>query len=65
MSVSKNGVSFDSGRRKKRFGIFALVLVLEGAFTFLLYLSLVGHIFSPDSSQATAGVPKLISYQGR
>lgn len=65
MSVSKNGVSLLSDRRKKRFGIFALVLVLEAAFSFFLYLSLVGHIFSPDPSQAAAGVPKLISYQGR
>ncbi len=65
MSVSKSGVSFISDRRKKRFGIFALVLILEATFTFLLYLSLAGHIFSPDPSQAAAGVPKLISYQGR
>ncbi len=67
MSFSVDSIQGVKIRNTKRRGAaFALFLVaLEGIFTFFLYLSLAGRIFAPPEAQSAAGVPNLISYQGR
>lgn len=65
MSIRKDGVNFERTSRVGGRGFFAGLLILEAIFSFFLYLTLAGHIFAPDQGQAAAGVPQLLSYQGR
>ena len=66
MSLSidkKDGVKINS-TRKRGLGIAALIVALEAAFSFFLYLSLAAKIFAPIPVESAKGVPNLISYQG-
>lgn len=65
MSVNRKGVKFDVQRAKRGIIIIVLLAVLEGIFTFFLYLSLAGRIFDSRPVESAAGVPQLLSFQGR
>lgn len=51
-------------QKRRRFLIPALAF-MEAALTFILYLSITGRMFSPGPVRGAAGVPELLSYQGR
>lgn len=60
----KKGVKLKTSKKNGAL-IFAILIVIESVFTFFLYLSLAGKIFAPPKAESAAGVPELISYQGR
>lgn len=66
MSIRKeSGVTFDRPKKRKSAFILALIIAAEAVFSFFLYLSLAQHILAPAPAESAAGVPQLLSYQGR
>lgn len=65
MSITPEGVKFERTKTKKGIALLVLITILEGVFSFFLYLAIAGKIFSPDPTEAAPGVPQLMSYQGR
>ncbi len=65
MSIRMNGVKFDRPKVKRGTAFLLLLGLLELTFSFFLYLSLAGHIFAPQTSEAAPGIPNLLSFQGR
>ncbi len=51
--------------RKKRGLLVPAIIALEAFLSFFLYLSIAGKIFAPPPVRSAAGIPELISYQGR
>jgi hypothetical protein len=65
MSINSKGVHFDRPKIKRGVVLLSVVIGLEAIFSFFLYLSLAGRIFSPNPAYSASGVPALLSYQGR
>lgn len=65
MSISVDGVKFEKSKIKRGVTLLLLVTILEGIFSFFLYLVVAGKIFAPEPTEAAPGVPQLMSYQGR
>lgn len=66
MSIRKeSGVTFDRPKNRKSAFVLALIIAAEAVFSFFLYLSLAQHILAPTPAESAAGVPQLMSYQGR
>lgn len=65
MSITIKGVTLEKSSMKKGAFIAMGIVAIEALFSFLLYFSLVGRIFAPKPTDAAAGVPQLLSYQGR
>ncbi len=51
--------------KKKAWMLVPAIVALEALLSFFLYLSIAGKIFAPPPVRSAAGVPELISYQGR
>lgn len=65
MSITTNGVRFDQSKTRRHATVVLVLAALEIVFSFFLYFSLAGKIFAPPPVQSAAGVPQLLSYQGR
>jgi len=72
MSIGIDGVKFNrrpairNSRRRKYSSVTLLFLFgAEFLLSFVLYVSLAAHLLWPEQSQGVAGVPKLLSYEGR
>jgi len=64
MSVTLDGVKFINKPKK---GILLLILLtlIEFVFSVLLMIALSANIWMPEKTEATAGIAKVLSYQGR
>ncbi|MEK7465277.1 MAG: hypothetical protein AAB631_00705 [Patescibacteria group bacterium] len=65
MSICKDGVKFERPKEKKSAIFLVALITLEAIFTFFLYLSLAQHVFDSPPAESAAGIPSLLSYQGR
>lgn len=66
MSISfKRGVRFETEKIKRGFVAVSALTVLEAVFSFLMYFTFASKVFEPGTVESAAGVPQLLSYQGR
>lgn len=63
MTFTKDGARFR--KRPKNPWLLPLVIVVEAALSFFLYISFAAHTLWPEETRAAAGIASVLSYEGR
>jgi len=64
MSITKNGIKLKKAKNRRRI-FLSLLAFVEILLTVFLYISFAAHTIWPEKAQGTAGVAKVLSYEGR